>query len=76
MHVDIYMVREKAKKDFQEMVAKFLRQRRKHRKLLAREFGIGKSTVDRWASGVNAPQPIMRTPVIRFISEHQCACVK
>lgn len=38
-------------------------------KLIARTFGVSLPTVRRWASGENAPHPLLRGPVINKLNE-------
>lgn len=59
---------------FHQLVANFVANSEKHNEILRRQFSVSKTTVDRWASGANAPCPTLCPIVERFIMAHECRC--
>lgn len=56
-----------SEKDFQDIVSSFIDSGFMTDLELATGFGISRQTVTRWRTGINAPLPLLRQPVFRFL---------
>jgi transcriptional regulator with XRE-family HTH domain len=55
---------------FSARVRRYLELHPDNRQRLAKEFGASLPTIDRWASGRNAPHPMMIPIVEEFLNKH------
>ena len=54
---------------FKEFIASSLKKHPELKSVIADEFEIAKSTVERWATGASNPLPLVEKLVVRFVKE-------